>query len=232
VRPLSFPGSYADRDGTDEIEWRIVSDRPHSPIPDFLVHTEIRGVAFSEIDFDGLEPLNLEGTAPFPVDHNGFLTDCDLSGEFPCTIEREGQKQNCVLSFRLRLRSTSGSPGTARDRTQSLRVAVTVDETTYEADGWDFEEVVLKLDKMLPDGARLICCLTCLFSDYSPYGGHGVLTHMACYRSAKAQYLAFPRRFDAKGKLEFARIPVAEYVPEPYLCNEYQHRVAGTGYRG
>jgi hypothetical protein len=33
-----------------------------------------------------------------------------------------------------------------------------------------------------------MCCVTCLYSDYSP-GGHG-LTGMRCHRDAKVQYLA------------------------------------------
>src|SRR5262249_1529919 len=40
----------------------------------------------------------------------------------------------------------------------------------------------------VPAGVRLACCVTCLFSDYSP-AGHGLLG-MQCHRSAKEQYLA------------------------------------------
>jgi hypothetical protein len=40
----------------------------------------------------------------------------------------------------------------------------------------------------------LACCVTCLYSDYSP-GGHG-LTGIRCHRGAKEQYLAVRKKAD------------------------------------
>jgi hypothetical protein len=70
----------------------------------------------------------------------------------------------------------------------------------------------------------LVCCVTCLFSDDSPYG-HG-LTGMCCHRGAKDAYLA------VRSKHEYWSVPVTEYVMETHLCDDYQRRVPGTGYRG
>ena len=81
-----------------------------------------------------------------------------------------------------------------------------------------------RLEQALPPGAQLACCATCLFSDYSP-GGHG-LTGIRCHRDAKDQYLA------VRSKRDYWSVPVTEDVPETYLCDEYQRRVPGTGYRG
>jgi hypothetical protein len=49
---------------------------------------------------------------------------------------------------------------------------------------------------------------------------------MLCHRNAKQQYLA------VRSKAEYWRIPVTEDVVETHYCDEFQHRVLGTGYRG
>ena len=69
-----------------------------------------------------------------------------------------------------------------------------------------------------------MCCVTCLFSDYS-LSGHG-LTGTRCHRGIKEQYLAI------KSNTDYWSVPATEEVPEPYLCAEYQCRIPGTGYRG
>jgi hypothetical protein len=65
---------------------------------------------------------------------------------------------------------------------------------------------------------------SCLFSDYSP-AGHG-LTGIRCHRGAKQLYLA------VRSKPDYWHVPLTEAVPETYVCNEYQRRIPGTGYRG
>lgn len=66
--------------------------------------------------------------------------------------------------------------------------------------------------------------MTCLYSDYSP-GGHGLMG-IRCHRDAKDQYLK------VRSKADYWPVPVTEEVPETYLCDEYQLRIPGTGYRG
>jgi uncharacterized protein DUF6304 len=231
MRALVFPGTYTDPAGTEAIEWRIESERPNSRVPDYLIHTTISKAVFSDIDFD-LDPPGNHVTPPFSVDRHGCLTDCLLTGEIPTAITRNGAEEDSTLHFELTLRSDPDAKKPSAPSSPNLVVSIAVGGVIYEATHWDFEMALLELDKRLPEGVCLRCCVTCLLSDYSPYGGHGILTHMACYRKARAAYLAAPKFFDAKGKLEFANIAVTEYVPEPYVCDEYEHRVPGTGYRG
>jgi hypothetical protein len=49
---------------------------------------------------------------------------------------------------------------------------------------------------------------------------------MQCHRHAKPQYLA------VRSTADYWRIPVAEDVPETYLCDDYQRRIPGSGFRG
>src|SRR4029077_16878681 len=47
-----------------------------------------------------------------------------------------------------------------------LTVSLVLDGVTYQvADDW-FEDGVQRLERALPPGVRLVCCVTCLFSDY------------------------------------------------------------------
>lgn len=107
---------------------------------------------------------------------------------------------------------------------ENLHLSTIVRGEKYQlVDDW-FEDGVQRLEELLPPEVRFRCCVTCLFSDYSP-GGHGLMG-MSCHRDAKQQYLA------VKSKADYWSVPVTEEVMETYLCPEYQRRIPGTGYRG
>lgn len=104
-----------------------------------------------------------------------------------------------------------------------MRLSTTIDATDHVVvDDW-FEDGLLHLGEALrPD--RLRCCMTCLYSDYSP-AGHGLMG-MRCHRDAGDDYLK------VRNKAGYWPVPVTEEVPETYLCDQYRVRVPGTGYRG
>lgn len=110
------------------------------------------------------------------------------------------------------------------NRTESLHLSTVIDDGTFEATAEWFEDAVPRLEEQLPERVSLVCCYTCLFSDYSP-GGHGLLG-MACHRGAKERYIA------VRSKWDYFRVPRTEEVMETHRCSEYQRRVPGTGYRG
>jgi hypothetical protein len=92
--------------------------------------------------------------------------------------------------------------------------------------GW-FEDELLDLQRRLQPEASLKACITCAFSDYSPYG-NGMFGWLACFRGNKAAYTA------VKSKLDLFRIwdTATDLVQETYLCPEFRVRLPGTGYRG
>ncbi len=106
----------------------------------------------------------------------------------------------------------------------TLRLRMVVDGETVEAAADRFEEALPRLELRLPHGMTVMCCYTCLYSDYSPLG-HGIFD-MDCHRGAKEQYLA------VKSKREYFRVPRTEEVMEIHLCPDYERRIPGTGYRG
>jgi Family of unknown function (DUF6304) len=222
VETIEFPGWYEDARGRETITWRRGRwDRADGP-PGFDHRTEIRGVECRGVDFDGLEPVDevAAGAAGLSLNRYGELESCVLVGDLPCDIQLGGQLVPHVVAFRLVLPEW----GTAVPGDRPLHLTATVAGDRYEAVGDFFETALDRLRSTLPDGARLVCCFTCLFSDYWP-GGSGLMG-MQCHRGAKEQYLA------VRSKRDYWPVPVAETVPETYRCPEYQVRVPGTGYRG
>lgn len=148
-----------------------------------------------------------------------------IKGDLPCNIEVDSQRAPAVLAFALTLLSAERGPERQHPSPKNLHLSLIVADQRYDVEDDWFEDGVLRLDQAARDvGARLVCCATCLYSDYSP-AGHGLMG-MRCHRGAKAQYLA------VKSKLDYWSVPVTEDVMETYLCPEYEQRIQGTGCRG
>ena len=172
-------------------------------------------------DFDSLQPdwPDAAGPGALPVNEYGDLTGCVLRGELPCAYEAGGRRRDGVVHFALDLRERAPS----RDL-DNLRLSITIDGTEHAADGGWFEDCLADIAAALPAETRLTNCFTCLYSDYFP-AGHP-MTGMSCHRDAKPEYLA------VRSKHDYWSVPVTEFVPETHLCDDYQRRVPGTGYRG
>lgn len=219
LSPIVFAGSYEDAIGVEEITWLVKPSTRRCPREQsgFELWTTIRGVAFWGYDLDGLGADD-EALAASRGFGEGELSDCVLSGALPCVFDQRGTRATGAIRFRLAL------PPRDPARPDNLTLGLAISDQTYQVvDEW-FEGGVLRLAKLLPPDTRLICCATCLFSDYSP-GGHGLLG-MQCHRNAKGQYLA------VRSKAEYWGVPVTENVLETHHCDEFQDRVPGTGYRG
>ncbi len=148
---LSFPGSYEDDHGVDELRWHIEQANGS-----YEIHTVVRGIPVRGIDFDGLEPA-----APgLPMSSFGDLGHCLLGGDLPCEIEVDGHRRPGVVRFALDLRSTRPE--------RNLALSTVVDGATHTvADAW-FEDGLLLLERTFPANVQLVSCVTCLYSDYSP----------------------------------------------------------------
>jgi len=222
MQAFRFPGTYEDQRGIEALEWQIVPSQLGS-IRGYQIHTSIRGVAVWGYEFDALspdEPLS-EDPRPLHLNSNGDVFECVLTGTPPVPVELDGHRRESAITFSLDLRPSPERPPTDP---KNLHLSIVLDGARYEVtDDW-FEDVLLRLQAAMPSNARLVACITCLFSDYSPVG-HGLMG-MTCHRDAKSQYLA------VRTKFEYFKVPVTEEVPEIYLCPEYERRVPGTGYRG
>lgn len=227
MESFEFDGTYADADSheSEAIVWRVSQykgARPPQWGSGFELSTRIRGVHFSGLSFDTLDPDDDHSPSVVGLRVNaGGLHECVLTGALPCVVEIDGELVTTAIDFRLDLTANALANVAAP---ANLQLSLSVG--TYRlavVDDW-FEGGMLKVEAALPENMRLRSCVTCLYSDYSP-GGHGLIG-ILCHRDAKAQYLA------VRSKLDYWSVPVTEEVLETYLCGEYQRRVPGTGYRG
>jgi len=222
LKAFEFPGAYRDARGEELIIWHIQPSARPGWVNRYEIQTTIRAVAVWGGDFDALSPSdpNEAGIDALSLEH-GDLTNCVLVGDLPCEMSGGGPMLTNSIRFVLDLRPTAVQN---RARPGNLELSALVDGTKVEVtDDW-FEEGLQRLESQMPAPFRLKCCVTCLYSDYSP-AGHGLMG-MRCHRGAKAEYLA------VRSKHDYWAVPVTEDVPETYVCEEYARRIPGTGYRG
>ena len=102
------------------------------------------------------------------------------------------------------------------------------DEVYHGKNVADFESALISIYKLIKDKYEMFCCLTCQYSDYSPYGNSDFGT-MLCYRRYKAEYL----KVNSKDEFfEYLSDLKAEFMQETQLCKEYAPRTLCSGYRG
>ncbi|KIA62548.1 hypothetical protein FG87_25070 [Nocardia vulneris] len=218
MRAWSFPGGYEDDRGAEPVEWRIEPDEVSDSRELFDLEAVIRGVRVRG-DLEDLTPYSADTHAReiFSLDgRSGNLARYTVTGELPCTVEVSGVRRVEVIRF-----TYAQHPYPEHDM---MHLALSLDGEEYETDCDALETGLPRLADALPAGVSLKCCFTCLYSDYMPSSGQAM--GIACFRDDKERYLAIRSKFD------IWRLRRTEWVPETYLCSEYQRRVRGTGYRG
>jgi hypothetical protein len=228
---LTFPGSYEDHLGRESIVWHVRRTDWVGPldlgdwsfeVEAYWFHTVIRGIPIRGVQLDSLEPTDWDAAraAGLTLSRYGEIGACTLAGELPSRLNDLEDIVPCVLSFRLDLQEPGLRSG---DNVPRLRLGMEIRGTRFEVvDNW-FDDGMSKLEEVLPTGTSLVCCFTCLYSDYPP--GRQGLMGMLCFRDAKKRYLK------ALGKA-IQHVPITEIVMETYMCLEYRCRIPGTGYRG
>lgn len=91
-----------------------------------------------------------------------------------------------------------------------------------------FESALLDICKQMAQDYYMMCCFTCRYSDYSPYGNDDY-GDMLCYRRHKEDYLKVN---DKDGFFQYLEGKDFEARQETYLCEEYDLRDQCSGYRG
>jgi hypothetical protein len=194
----------------------------------------IRDVKFMGCEFDSLEPVekysenNLKN---FTLSAHDFLCNCTIECVIPVIIS-EGNDGESYGTLEMRLELGKPDERNAIDK-EELYLAIIHQGKKYDPKKCvgDFENGLLSLNELLPKPFYIKCCLTCMYSDYSPYG-MGLFGSLACFRDVKEQYLELGKDGDVKRELLCFWDQMTEYVQEIHLCEQYKKRIPGTGYRG
>lgn len=212
-----YPATYTDKRGS---ETTTILNDSHE------LNILLREVTFTGVSFDDFEP-RVDSDARLLQEftlHLRSLCDCRITCQIPIsTINGVG---DAVLGVDLTLGEPTANGNLDRE---NLLLTLDLDGQTYRSSGkssW-FEDELLELQKTMPGGNYFKACIGCSFSDYSPYG-HGLFGAMACFRNSKEEYL----RIKSKYELFDLWSRNAGRVQETFLCQEFEKRHPGTGYRG
>jgi hypothetical protein len=189
------------------------------------LHLKVLGSAFAGEFLDDFAPIGQGPTsARFRLQH-GLLCDYTLDFKLPMTLTEGSNALSTAVGVRVGL----GSPAERGALTEEwVQLCLSADGGAYTTGRHDLVETALiELGERLPGRGRLRCCFGCDFSDYSPYG-NGVFGTLYCFRTAKREY----RRVVDKDALFDLWDKTAGAVQETWLCEEWEPRIAGRGYRG
>ena len=215
---MKWKFEYTDYRGTEFTE--LFNDGSH-------LKTFIRGVEFEGIDFESLEVCETSRITDRITVWQNQLCDCVINCEIPIQI----QTIDNLVDTTLRIEYTLGKPqsdGKSLDE-YSLIISLQYDNATYTGDtksGY-FEDEINRIQAQLPGNVFIRCCLNCMFSDYSPYGG-GSFGSMLCFKNHKEEYV----KVRCKADLWAIHDDFDKQVQETYICGEFLRRVKGIGYRG
>ncbi|QDV21477.1 hypothetical protein Pan153_61650 [Gimesia panareensis] len=211
------PFQYTDREGT--IVGTMTNDGSD-------IRVNLDGWEFVGKMFDDLEPVQTAGLpVRFRLSHEQ-LCDCEFEFAIPVLMNDRKHLSYVDLSVKMELGTQTERGGLDREE---LRVSLEYGTQKYVSSGksgW-MEDELLEIQKQLPDDVFIQACINCLYSDYSPFGC-GAFGCMMCFRNLKQEYL------QVKSKDDFWSVhdDFERLVQETWLCDEFERRVPGTGYRG
>lgn len=215
---MDWPLIYKDKSG---VEKSIM----HSD--GFSLTTVIRGITFKGTDFDKIKPdKNVDSLMlkSFTLNH-GDLCNCI----FECFIEIPIIRNERIVNSQLKVVLELGNekPNGALDK-ENLSLSLHYNgETIIISGAGYFEDALLEIQKQLPEGTFIKACISCAYSDYSPYGS-GLFGTMMCFRNIKKEYL----QVKSKDDLFEIHDRYDNLVQETFCCDDFQKRISGTGYRG
>lgn len=192
-----------------------------------LLDVALRGIRFSGADFDALSPVpaDLARARDLFTLCGDLLCACRLDWTMPITVDGPVPERTT-----LRAELTLGAPmASGRLAFETLLLELHTSSGVLRSEGrsgW-FEDELLDLSRQLAPGESVRACFTCAFSDYHP-AGHGLSGGLACFRDAKAAY----GRVTGKAELFDVWDRMTGLVQETHLCDAYEPRRPGTGYRG
>ena len=150
----------------------------------------LRGTIFEGYSFDSFVPT--DATPPEQLSHFAFwhnaLVGYELRSEWPVRLLALGESVETKLDLFLKIGLPEPGQGERLDAFAfSLSLIYAGRVFTTGKDSGDFETELLGLEAQMPDEIFFHACISCAFSDYSPYGS-GFSGTLACFRDTKEEY--------------------------------------------
>jgi hypothetical protein len=218
AEPQRYPAVVTDRWG--RFETTLVNDGQNFEM-------ELRDHRFKGNSIDSLELVESPvSTGEPPTLSHGDLCSCTIEWTMSVQVAASGTTESAEAKLRARLVLGDPAPNHAIDYvgvTLVLHLPGAVIETT-RPQGW-MEDALLDLQRQLPDGFRLVACISCAFSAYHP-AGSGFIGSMACFRAAKDAY----RAVNSKRDLFQVWPQRSGFVQETFCCPQFERRISCRGF--
>lgn len=213
-----YKAIYQDKRGTEEIV--IKSDGSYM---DFT----LRGINFDGQDFEMLEAEEIDNTKfeyEMFQDGSGDLTNFRLTVTIPILLfdSIKKNKFTAPLIVHVEIGETTTIKGLDSELT-CLTLTTSFGEFTVEKKLEWMEDALITIQNQLPEHMYLNTCLSCKYSNYSPYG-NGMFGHIYCFKNLKKELK------QVRDKHDLLHIWTAEAVDrgdifsvhETFDCSEHQ----------
>lgn len=153
-----------------------------------------------------------------------YLCNCIFELDIPQTLIKleDNRKTTKLLQVTYSLGKARPNGGL---NSESVELSLDLENINYTAKGGFFETAFDNLCQKIGNNYYFKNCYGCLFSDYSIYGQTS-FGGMQCFFEDKTNYLK------AENKFDFAELKIFKLVQETFVCDKFQKREVGTGYRG
>ena len=184
-----YPVTYHDKNGTEKTS--IKSDGSN-------LYMTLRGIDFEGTDFEMLTGDIDETKFDYEkfADGSGDLTNFKLSITMPISLFDSQTKKSFTapLTAHIEVGETITVHG-LESAINSLTLTTSFGEFSFEKQLEWFEDALLIIQKKLPEHIYLKTCLSCKYSNYSPYG-NGLFGSIYCFKRVKDQLLELNGKHD------------------------------------
>ncbi|WP_020571876.1 DUF6304 family protein [Neolewinella persica] len=227
-QPIIYRGKAGTINGT--LVNRFVPECEVQPYPLLIT---LDGLDFEGNTFTGLSPVTEHDAAKAL----GKFEFVEYGNQHPSTAYVELMNYQLEFDLRILIVDKNKAQDLEVDGTCTVDKGIEADlikfEFTLYGDGHevsncDFDGLFDFLKEKIGPEYCLKNCHGCAYSDYSPYGNDTFGT-MMCFRNCKSEYSKVKSKADF---FEVLNLNQDITVQETYLCDQFEARKKGTGYRG
>ena len=227
-------GTYTDAKGSMKL--KIKNDFS-------CLYAEIEGLILQGREFSDLTPINLEAYSsavlerftwletPMLNSQASSLSLCNCSLSLPIEQKLIDTETGRVFAVNLALTYELGAPNPKPPfglSFESVHLRLEFQGQLYQGRG-DFMEIALdQIQQAFGQRYRFKNCYGCKYGDYNVYG-QASFASMFCFLNQKQAYL------NVESKMDYIKLWDLEkpnQVQEIYVCQHYEPRFKGLGYRG
>lgn len=214
-----YPATYTDANGT--VETSIMDDGEKLSMP-------VRGVTFEGCSPEVLEPIANADAGQLRMFRlaRKHLTQFQLSWVMEVVVWDGENDLTASLSCEADISESTTNQG-FNDSRLKLMLKVAGEEFESSGNSGLFDNELLEIQAFLPPPKLMKSCINCQFSDYSVYAQFS-FGSMMCFRNVKEDYVK------VRGKHEYLGVQdrYERFVQETFLCDQFERRIPGTGFRG